>query len=230
MIERTRVSTRKRMIALGILAAFTAIALSYLGSVLYEVAGKSINDFYKKLADLTLQLAVIVIIGALLKAFVDWEDNQRKRQLKALEACLEFMRRVRSVSVSVANARDLLNAHRSQKTWSEQSRRLMELRPEVVEISEDLKVSSDLFVGKDIIIEGLEEIVSYLQAGREEYVKNHDHVESGYKNGRTLDETIQDHEMSWIADMMDAGPSYNEKYIAGLRKAKFTMRREIYGG
>lgn len=81
------------MIALFTLAVITAIGLSYVGKLLYGVAGKGIDDYCTKLGDLTLQLAVVVIVGSLVKAFIDWGASQRTRQLKALETCLEFMPR-----------------------------------------------------------------------------------------------------------------------------------------
>ena len=95
------------------------------------------------------------------------------RHLAKLEARKEFLRRVRAVHVTIQNARDLMNAHQSAKTWGEQSRRLMKLRPEVEEISEDLKASDSLFVRQSEIIDGLEGIASYLAKAGEEYVRSH---------------------------------------------------------
>lgn len=90
-------------------------------------AGKSLADFYTELGELALQLAVVVVIGALIKAVADWGTSQRRRHAEKLET--RILRRVRALYVTVANARDLMNAHRTPKTYRKQSRRLMLLRP-----------------------------------------------------------------------------------------------------
>ena len=91
---------------------------------------------------------MIVILGALAKALLDWGTSQRARHRERVDRRLEFMRRVRAAHITVESARTLLNAHRSPKTYGEQCRRLMQLRPEVEEISEDLAAAPGLFRGQ----------------------------------------------------------------------------------
>lgn len=210
---------------------FSAAALSvtslliFVGWQLYITAGKPTADFYAKLGELALQLAVVVIVGAFVKAVVDWGISQRMRHTEKLEARKEFMKRIRAVHVSIQNARDLMNAHRSPKTWGEQSRRLMELRPEIEEISEDLKASKNLFEKEQEIIDGLEGIISYLKKAGEEYVKCHDAVRGG-----NLVQTIEEQNMMWVRDFMAEGEDYLSGYAANLTKSKGAMRSDIYGG
>jgi hypothetical protein len=211
------------------IAIFVAGALVCVGWFLYTFAAKPPAEFYAKLGDLTLQLGVVVIVGALVKVIIDWGASQRIHYLEKLETRKEFMRRIRAVHVTIQNSRDLMNAHQSAKTWGEQSRRLMELRPEVEEISEDLKASHNLFAEHTKIIEGLESIIQYLEEAGKEYVRSHDAVGSGYQSKKTLLETIEQINMSWVRDFMDAGKNYKSMYEENLTKCKGSMRSEIYG-
>jgi hypothetical protein len=215
-------------VAFVVIAVVAAGALLYAGRRLYDASGKSSSAFDAKLGELTLQLAVIVVVGALVKAVIDWGTGQRTRHLHRLEARMDFLRRVRAAHIGVEYARDLLNAHRSAKTYGEQLRRLMELRPEVEEISEDLTAAPDLFEAYEKIREGLEGIIAYLKEGGKEYVGGHDRIDAGYKAGECLQETIEKQNMKWVKDFMNAGPDYRELYVANLSRAKGTMRLEVY--
>lgn len=212
-----------------VVATLGVAVLSILVSwQLYRYANRPITDFYTQLGQLALQIAVVVIIGSFVKVVVDWGISQRSRYTEKLEDRKEFLRRVRAMHVTIQNARDLMNAHQSPKTWSEQSRRLMELRPEVEEISEDLKASSDLFANQTEIIDGLENIITYLQTGGEEYVTHHDDVDKGHKAGKTLAQTIDEKNMTWVRDFMDGGEDFQNTYETNLVKSKGTMRLEVY--
>jgi len=218
------------LFALGALCVAGASGLLAYG--FYVLAGKPITDFYAKLGELALQLSVVVIIGALLKAILDWGTTQRARDLEKVETRLEFMRRVRSVHVRVENSRDLMNAHGTPKTYAEQSRKLMELRPEIEEIAEDLKASEALFARQQEIIAGLEGISSYLQEGAEEYIRSHEAVSRGFVPERARQsflDTVEQERMGWVKDFMSGGAGYRDKYLANLGRAKGTMRAEVYG-
>lgn len=212
-----------------VVATLGVAVLSILVSwQLYRYANRPITDFYTQLGQLALQIAVVVIIGSFVKVIVDWGISQRSRYTEKLEDRREFLRRARAMHVTIQNARDLMNAHQSHKTWGEQLRRLMELRPEVEEISEDLKASGDLFANQIEIIDGLENIITYLQKGGEEYVTHHDDVDKGYKTGKTLAQTIDEKNMTWVRDFMDGGEDFQNSYETNLVKSKGTMRLEVY--
>jgi hypothetical protein len=218
-------------LATMLFAAFAiglAVVSVLVGHHLYDVAGKPAAEFYAKLGELALQLAVVVIVGALVKAAIDWGSSQRTRYLERVEARKEFMRRVRAVHVTIQNAKDLMKAHQSAKTWSEQSRRLMELRPEVEEISEDLRASDGLFAKQTEILKGLQGITSYLLKGGEEYIRSHDAVVSGHKS-HSLAQLIDQENMAWVRDFMAEGDDYQNNYEASLTKSKGAMRAEVYG-
>ena len=218
------------MIVLGVVVVSAMSGFVYLGWVFYRVAKRDTSEFFAKLGDLTLQLAVIVIIGAIVKALVDRGADERQRQLTAIEAAKDFLRRVLAISVTVDNSRDLLVAHSSPASWRDQTQRLMSLAGEISELLEDLSASGDLFEQKDTIARGLTSVSSYLQLARDEYVRCHTHVDAGYKKGESLAETIKAHNMTWTEDLMAEGPEFSSKCVSGLRVAKVTLRREIYGG
>jgi len=228
-ITSTRSAPMWGTVLLTVLAIAIAGVLIFVGLRLYTLGAKPLEDFYVKLGELALQLAVVVIVGALVKTVVDWGTSQRARYLEKLEARKEFLRRVRAIHVAIKYSRDLLNAHRSAKTWTEQSRRLMELRPDVEEISEDLKASPKLFAKNIEIINGLEGIITYLEEAAEEYVRSHEAVDSGYNAGKSLAQTIQDRNMTWIRDFIEGGEGYKKKYEANLSRSKSPMRLEVYG-
>lgn len=216
-------------VTFSVIAVAVALTLIFAGRYLFGVAGKKVGDFYALLGELCLQLAVVVIVGALVKAAMDWGASQRSRYMEKLDTRKEFMKRVRAMHVTVQNAKDLLNAHQSAKTWSEQSRRLIELRPIVEEISEDLRASSNLFTKQSEICEGLDEIVSFLDKGLEEYVRSHSAVDGKHKAGQSLSATINEANMNWIKDFMAGGDGYQTNYVANLTKSKGAMRRDVYG-
>ena len=206
-----------------------AVASILAGRYLYTAGGKQVTDFYVKLGELALQLAVVVIAGALVKELVDRGLSQRARYREKLEDRKEFMRRIRAMHVTIQNAKDLMNAHGNTKTWSEQSRRLMKLRPEVEEISEDLEASGNLFKKQSEKIDALKAIIAYLKRGGEEYVRMYKAVDPGYKGGRSLLEAIDQESMTWVRDFMAEGEDYQNSYDANLEKSKGAMRLEVYG-
>jgi hypothetical protein len=209
-------------------AIVVAALLGVVARSLYDSASDSGGDFERKLGELILQLGVIVVVGAIFNALINWGMNQRAREKERRDKRLDFLKRVRAMHVTIESARTLLDAHRSPKTYSEQSRRLMELRPEVEEISEDLRASPKLFQNQDAIRRGLAGIVAYLNQGREEYVKHHTDVEAGYKR-ESLETTMTRHGMEWLIDFIDGGDHYQQRYEQNLVASKEAMRLQVYG-
>jgi DNA-binding transcriptional MerR regulator len=210
-------------------AVFVAVVAIVIGWSLYAHAARPATEFYAKLGEISLQLAIVIIIGALVKAMVDWGTSQHSRYREQLEDRKEFLRRVRAMHVTIQNARDLMNAHASARTWGEQSRRLMQLRPEVEEISEDLKASRKLFAKQSQIVDGLEAIVTYLNEAGNEYVEKHSAVDRGHKDSQRLLDTISQENMAWVRNFMEGGDGYKNSYEANLTKSKGAMRAEVHG-
>lgn len=211
------------------IAVGMAAMLVFVGRYLYSLSDKAGPEYYAKLGELTLQLAVVVIIGTLLTLILEWGASQRARDLKKREDQKEFLRRVRAMHVTIQYANDLMNAHLSPRTWGKQSRRLIRLRSEVEEIVEDLKASDGLFKRQPAIVDGLEAIISYLGDARKEYVDSHSAIDSGYKAGEGFSETIDKKKMSWTRDFIARGEIFQNRYEANLTRSKGAMRKEVYG-
>lgn len=216
--------------ALAAVAAVLVAGLALLGRLLFRAGGKSDAEYLAHLGELVLQLAVIVVVGAVATGLVDWWAALRARAAARREARLDFLRRISAVHVAVAHARDLLNAHRSPKTYGEQLRRLMELRPVVEEIADDLRASHRLFHAQESILGGLDGIAAYLRTGAEEYVRHHGDVDPGSYTGRSLDDTIESAGMPWVRGLMREEADFRERYEPSLVRAKVAMREEIYAG
>jgi hypothetical protein len=204
-----------------------AFGFAFLAFRLFALAGKSNQEFFLKLGEHTLQIAVFVLIGAAVKEFIDWRVTEKARHAKDTDLRRDFLRRLREIHVQVMLARDLMLAHYSAKTWAEKSRDLIELTHEVEELQEDLNASPDLFEHQPGIQKAVNEILAYLELAKHEYIKNHDQVDSDWKNGLKLGDTVEKCDMSWFADF-SAGSNLYGGYLDSLTNAKGAMRRQVY--
>jgi hypothetical protein len=219
-----------RLVWCGVVALVGVLA--WLGWGFLKWGGQTWEAYLIKIGELLLQLGILVIVGALVKAAVDWGTSLRARATKRDEERLDLLRRLRAVHVAVSNARDLLMAHQSARTWSEQMRRLMALVPEVHELKEDVAAGHP-FRQQRQIEEGLDGIVSYLTEGRDEYRANHQRIDLDYKRekeGFSLSRSLESSQMRWALDLMDAGPRYDAGYAQNLRKSQASIRSETLRG
>lgn len=210
------------------LVAF-AIALVWLGYVMYEGLAVTENLFRRRVADLLLQLALVVIIGAVVKLLIDWGAKINSRFRSRREQKIDFLRRVRDVSVNVNYAQDLMNAHNSGKTYGKSLRDIILLRGEIVEIVEDLKTTSGLFAEQNTIEQALLDINRYLDRGRNEYIRCHDDVGADASNSKKIQYSIERLKMKWIKDFMASGEDYTKEFYNELTKCKGRMRSQVYG-
>lgn len=196
-----------------------------------------------------LQLLIVPVILAIggywlnqMQKSREEEITQRRRELEAqmerrrtkLETQMDFLRRVRAMHVTIGYARDLLNAHRSAKTYVEQMQQLMKLRADVEEISEDLKASPHLFKLQQKIVDGLEGIIEYLSEAGNEYKRHHNDVISDPRAthptaNEDLYDVVKQRDMKWTQEFIEGGRDYKTRYVDNLTRAKGTMRSEIYG-
>lgn len=206
-----------------------ALAAGFLSTAwqLNELAGKAAADYYSKLSELSLQLAVIVVIGGVLKGLADWRDRERESFQASAQQRLEFARRTREMHVTIELARDLLRAHKSPKTYSEQLRRLQRLRFEVEDLQADLAAACDLFDDADDIVAGVEGIASFLRKGAEEYEWAHAFVASDWP-ATPFEQTVKQRKMSWVASLM-AGDGDYATYLKDLTRSKGAIRAQVYG-
>jgi len=212
------------------LSLVLAATFAFLSKQLFELSGKG-SDFTSKLGEHALQIAVIVLVGAAVKEFLEWRTNARANHALRVDLRADFLRRLRSVHMSVLNSRVLMRAHKSAKTWAEQSRRLIASIPELEEIAEDLRVAPALFgEHQPSILNGLEGVVRYLERCREEYVASHEFVDSDWHSRKVLADTIDERRMSWAKDFLAAEGTFSSDYTRNLLNAKLPMRQAVFAG
>ena len=214
-------------VVFGSAAIFVFFILVWAAWLIYKLSENS--PFFAKLGDLTLQLSVLVIVGAVLKELVDWGTSQHSRHRERIEKRMDFMRRARAMHLEVAYARDLLNAHRSGETYGERLRRLILLRGEIGEIVEDLRASPKLFEKQDEVMAAFEAINDYLDGGRVEYIRCHDDVDADARAKETLSVTIERKAMAWVRDFMEGGALFRSHYDENLDRSKGSMRQDVFG-
>ena len=214
-----------RMIFFYAMLVALAAALLLLGYVLYEVDP---DTFQRRFADLLLQLSVVVVIGGVIKLLIDWGAKINSRFRASREQKIDFLRRVRDISVRVNYAQDLLNAHKSGKTYGERLREIILMRGEITEIVEDLKANRNLFEQQSEIERALIEINKYLNRGREEYIKCHDKVDADAKKGKKIQTSIEQLDMKWTKDFMASGEDYSSNFYDELFESKGKMRTQAY--
>jgi hypothetical protein len=216
---------RPVFLILSFLVAAIATVVAYW---LYIEAGQG-PKFVTKLREQLLQIWVVVLAGIVIKEIVDWRTGVTEEYARKAELRREFLSRLQKIHVIVAYAHDLMRAHRSPKTWSEQSRNLMKTIAEVKEIIEDLRASPDLFRDQADILAAIEKIVSYLSDCRDEYIENHRYVDSNWKEEKGLDHTVQEQQMDWTRDFLAGTGSYQSEYLENLQMAKLPMRQAVFG-
>jgi hypothetical protein len=127
-----------RPLVFVVLCFVQAIALVVAAGFLF--AATDAASFGRKVAELLVQLALVVLIGAIvklvfdlyLKSRADAELDQAKR--------IELLRRMRTQHIVIASAQYFFRAHDSGKTYVDQMKLLVIARAELEDIAEDLKV------------------------------------------------------------------------------------------
>src|SRR5262245_7448232 len=117
-----RAPLRERIATLaGGLMVLAALAATASG-LLYSHTAK--DSFGRAVAEKLLQLALIVLLGAIVSLVVSWQAEARGRREDAHDDRHDFLRRLRGANQRVQVARRLLDAHDSARTYSEQMREM----------------------------------------------------------------------------------------------------------
>ena len=223
---------RRQMLLYVYIVAFLLV-MGALAFVLVKVAHPLYNSpdsFSRKLGELLLQLALIVVVGALVTAgiqvLVDHFNRQRTKAAQDHEKRLDFLRRVRNAHVSVANAWRVIRADPRIETYSEQMRALMLVTPGLEDIGRDVAATTDLFCkeDKESIQGGIEEIVSYLDDGYEQYAERDKSGDGNETFWHLATGT------GWLAEFLKSKQHMPERYECALDKSKGKIRSYVYGG
>lgn len=146
MRQQQRLSPR--LLTTGVLA----VALSISAGVVAWRAFSSLADVdrdrvYVELVKLSYQFVVIVLLGALLTKFIDDLRDRQVERTQRREQQRAYVRRLIDASHKVDQARVLIRANRSVKTWSEQmNQRIIAAYVDLRDIRHDMetaKISSD---------------------------------------------------------------------------------------
>jgi len=212
----------------SLVLVFVACVILVLGA--WGLFASSAPDtFRRSLAQLTLQLALIVVLGALVKSVFDSYAQLRVKEEQRQSKRVDLLRRLRGQHVKVAYAQRLILAHNSGKTYTEQLRSLMLVVPELEDISEDIEVAHHLFEQQNAgIVQGIKDIITYLNEGVEEYVRCHAFVDADAKKGSPLSTTIESNDMRWVRAFIGAMPDLPNDYDSAVRRSKGTMRSCVY--
>jgi hypothetical protein len=218
--------------AVMLLGLVIAVALGIVAEFFFS--GSSPESFRRKLAESLLQLALIVVIGALINFLFDVYSARRASLEEKNDQRVELLGRARAAHVTIAYAQRLIAAHDSGLTYTKQLRDLMIVTFKLEDLAEDVRVAGSLFKPDDAtIINGIEDIVKFLNEGAEEYVKYHGDVDSDAKSGKDLTTTIDRCKMSWVKDFVESRKSqhgFPELYWDSLSKSKGNMRKHVYSG
>jgi hypothetical protein len=213
-----------------LLGVVIAVTLGFVAELSFN--GSGLESFRRKFAELLLQLALIVVIGALVNFLFDVYSARRALRKQEDDRRVELLRRVRAAHVTIAYAQRLIAAHDSGLTYTKQLRDLMVVTFELEDIAEDVRAAGNLFEPDDaMIISGIGGIVQFLNVGAKEYDRCHGYVYNDAKSGRGLSVTINKHEMSWIKDFVESRRSplgFPRLYWDSLTMSKGKMREHVY--
>jgi hypothetical protein len=123
---------------------------------------------FGKIAELSYQFVVVVLLGTLLKKVID--DAQERRVVLAAQRDQRagFVRRLVDVSHRVELARVLVRANRSVKTWSEQMNErvivaYIGLRDVLHDLNTAAAAGTEVFAGREKIVSEIRVMETYLK-------------------------------------------------------------------
>jgi hypothetical protein len=231
------------------LAALIVVS-AVVSGVLYPLTKK--DSFGRAVADKVLQLALIVVIGAIVGLAVSRQTEARIRAEEQRDERHGFLRRLRTANQRVQLARRLLDAHDSAKTYSEQMRELIATRFELEDISQDLQEAGPLFEDQEVILCSIEQLIDYLATLEGEWQEKKLPVDTTWavrdRRGRpaprwwkipkrrspprapSVKRILRGLDASHVIDFIAGGErsAYHEGYDQPLGAAKRGMRREVY--
>jgi hypothetical protein len=181
--------------------------------------------------------AVVVVLTALVTALVAFIGELRSRTDRAREKRLGLFLRMRGAHVRVALTQQILRAHRDADIYHARMQDLLEVLKDLEELREEVKVSGKLYRSHQrMIMQGIAEIIDYLQKGITQY--------NAWSDGD--DDKSKAPDDGWLGGLVNAPeapgkvrdpsdeswqPEGNmpSDYDVGLEKSKLVMRAYVYG-
>jgi pimeloyl-ACP methyl ester carboxylesterase len=208
--------------ALVILAG-GVVALAY---ALHHGSGR--DSFRRSLADALINLAILGLVGALITALVAWQARGREEMSQRQQQRVDFLRRLAGANQRVQVARRLIDTHDSARTYSEQLRALIATRASLEDLREDLRFADGLFNQQEQIGQNIEQLITYLERGEDEWNRHKLKVDSEWERARSAKKIFRNLKISWVVDFIEGDNAYKSDYEAHLIKAKSTMRDGVY--
>jgi len=217
------------VLLLGLLLVSTLVVVGVYYSSASGPNGPFRSDILKEVAKAFLQLAVIGILGAVVKYAFDRraddqakttaENNFRRQMLEKLLGTYRELRKVRSY----------IEAHQSAKTYGEQMRVIIDVRLDLSEISHAIDTAKGVFKKAEDIKAAVSLMEEYLKELILEF-------ESRYKGlsetQRRTPELIGQKlaELKTLTDFRkgEEGSEYKKKFLPNYRDARDRMRKEYW--
>jgi hypothetical protein len=98
----------------------------------------------------------------------------------------------------------------------------------VEDMADEIRDARTLFKASETIVQGLEEIVVFLDEGTMEYSKCHNDMIQPPYDPQTFTARMGDLKMSWLATFLTKENNEIPHYGVGVQKSKVVIRREIY--
>jgi hypothetical protein len=218
------------VVAIGVLVGVAWLLYHYT---------KGDRTFSHSLADVLLQVAFIVLAGAVVTELIgrdrrarDKEEEDRNKRINTARdeeqdrrnKQMNFMRRMREAHVRIADVQRLLYADPSPETYRQQMRVLMLVTPKLEDIEADIAATTDLFKpgDREEIQKGIGEIVAYLNEGYGQYVK--------WRRNRTVDyNALRGTKNEWLGELIKCKECMPNRYTLALKKSKGKIRSYVYG-
>lgn len=206
------------------------------------------NAITLELAKIFTQLAVIGVVGTLIKFLLDEHAVRRRRdeaeeaeQQRQQNARRDFRqglwRGLRDVYSQVENARNLIEGAKSARTYGQQVREIMDLRTQLGEIRHEVAFSADTFEAKEALSSWIRRMEKYLEGLIEEYGKEYKSLsdsQSAYEkekdSGRTtIDMDVELDRLSKLRDFRHAGETgeFHREFRLSYFRARQAILKEL---
>jgi hypothetical protein len=191
------------------------------------------DSFRTSVAQVLLQLAILGVVGAAVTAVAGARTKRRDRISDLRTRRSELLRRAAAANQAVQVSWQLIVAHDSPKTYSEQMRLLISVRSDFEDLQEDIRISEDKLLAEPGVIDAaLESIVEYLRAGAKEWEQHKRQVDAAWKSGDSVRTCFQNLKMRWIVDALEPTGNEVDAYTSGyhdkIKLVKTQLRKAIF--
>lgn len=162
MIPRSILWLIEAPIALGLVAFIYYLGDRYFVSELQQEVAKSL-----------LQLALIGFVGAYAKYLFDQIENDRKERETRHKLQIETLNTITDTYWRVRNILEIINAHKSAKSYGEQMRAIIELKNTLRRVDNEFFSGMHQFKNQEVITNNLKQLAELLDYLIKEWKENY---------------------------------------------------------